>query len=71
MWTFRWFDSFSYYKIIYYTIFCYFCRVFNLVYKDFGIHLISRDASPLQSVGPQKCLAFSTDGAKFAVGGEV
>ncbi|EER93276.1 hypothetical protein BDA96_01G055200 [Sorghum bicolor] len=46
------------------------CRVFNLVYKDFGIHLISRDASPLQCVGPQKCLAFSTDGAKFAVGGE-
>ncbi|XP_066385874.1 SEC12-like protein 1 [Miscanthus floridulus] len=46
------------------------CRVFNLVYKDFGIHLISRAASPLQCVGPQKCLAFSTDGAKFAVGGE-
>lgn len=52
-------------------LFCYFCRLFNLVYKDFGVHLISRDASPLQSIGPQKCLAFSTDGAKFAVGGEV
>ncbi|CAN6297430.1 unnamed protein product [Urochloa humidicola] len=46
------------------------CRVFKLVYRDFGIHLISSDASPLQSVGPQKCLTFSTDGAKFAIGGE-
>lgn len=46
------------------------CRIFKLVYKDFGIHLISRDASPLQSIGPQKCLAFSTDGTKFAIGGE-
>ncbi|OEL22795.1 SEC12-like protein 1 [Dichanthelium oligosanthes] len=46
------------------------CRVFKLVYRDFGIHLISSDASELQSVGPQKCLTFSTDGAKFAIGGE-
>ncbi|XP_062214305.1 SEC12-like protein 1 [Phragmites australis] len=46
------------------------CRLFNLVYKEFGIHLISRDTSPLQSAGPQKCVAFSTDGAKFAIGGE-
>jgi hypothetical protein len=51
---------------------CHSCRVFKLVYRDFGVHLVSRDdASPLQYVGPQKCLAFSTDGAKFAIGGEV
>lgn len=47
------------------------CRVFKLVYREFGIHLIPSDASPIQSVGPQKCLTFSTDGAKFAIGGEV
>ncbi|KAK3145783.1 hypothetical protein QOZ80_3BG0257430 [Eleusine coracana subsp. coracana] len=46
------------------------CRLFDVVYKDFGVDLISRDSSLLQSVGPQICLAFSTDGAKFAIGGE-
>ncbi|GJM96938.1 hypothetical protein PR202_ga13818 [Eleusine coracana subsp. coracana] len=46
------------------------CRLFDMVYKDFGVALISKDSSLLQSVGPQKCLAFSTDGAKFAIGGE-
>ncbi|KAJ1293185.1 hypothetical protein BS78_01G048600 [Paspalum vaginatum] len=46
------------------------CRVFKLVYEDFGIRLISIDATPLQSIGAQKCVAFSTDGAKFAMGGE-
>lgn len=45
--------------------------MFKLVYREFGIHLIPSDASPLESVGPQKCLTFSTDGAKFAIGGEV
>ncbi|KAL5660121.1 hypothetical protein ACJX0J_027246, partial [Zea mays] len=34
------------------------------------IHIIPRDAPLLESIGPQKCLAFSTDGAKFAIGGE-
>ncbi|KAL6638056.1 hypothetical protein ACP70R_025628 [Stipagrostis hirtigluma subsp. patula] len=46
------------------------CRLFKLVDQEFGFRLISGEASPLQSVGPQKCLAFSTDGAKFAIGGE-
>ncbi|PUZ36550.1 hypothetical protein GQ55_9G047200 [Panicum hallii var. hallii] len=46
------------------------CRVFKLLFRDFGIHLIPNDASPIQSVGPQKCLTFSTDGTKFAIGGE-
>jgi prolactin regulatory element-binding protein len=42
-----------------------------VVYKEFGIQIFSRDNSLLQSAGPQKFLAFSTDGAKFAIGGEV
>ncbi|CAM0876919.1 unnamed protein product [Alopecurus aequalis] len=46
------------------------CRLFKLVYEDFSINLIAVDSPPLQSVGPQRCLAFSTDGAKFAIGGE-
>ncbi|VAI38236.1 unnamed protein product [Triticum turgidum subsp. durum] len=46
------------------------CRLFKLVYDDFCINLVSRDSSALQSVGPQRCLAFSTDGTKFAIGGE-
>lgn len=39
--------------------------------EESSVHLISKDAPTLQSIGPQKCLSFSTDGAKFAVGGEV
>jgi len=46
------------------------CRLFKLVYEDFSMNLIAVDSPPLQSVGPQRCLAFSTDGAKFAIGGE-
>uniref|UniRef100_A0ACD6AAC1 Uncharacterized protein n=1 Tax=Avena sativa TaxID=4498 RepID=A0ACD6AAC1_AVESA len=46
------------------------CRLFKLVSEDFSVNLIAMDSPPLQSVGPQRCLAFSTDGAKFAIGGE-
>ncbi|XP_044949302.1 SEC12-like protein 1 [Hordeum vulgare subsp. vulgare] len=46
------------------------CRLFKLLYDDFCINFVSRDSPPLQSVGPQRCLAFSTDGTKFAIGGE-
>lgn len=46
------------------------CRLFKLIFEEFTVRLISRDAPPLESVGPQKCLAFSTDGSKFAIGGE-
>uniref|UniRef100_A0A0E0GV16 Uncharacterized protein n=1 Tax=Oryza nivara TaxID=4536 RepID=A0A0E0GV16_ORYNI len=46
------------------------CRLFKLVTEESSVHLISKDAPTLQSIGPQKCLSFSTDGAKFAVGGE-
>uniref|UniRef100_A0A0E0LI06 Uncharacterized protein n=2 Tax=Oryza punctata TaxID=4537 RepID=A0A0E0LI06_ORYPU len=46
------------------------CSLFKLIFEEFTVRLISRDAPPLESVGPQKCLAFSTDGSKFAIGGE-
>uniref|UniRef100_A0A0D9W082 Uncharacterized protein n=1 Tax=Leersia perrieri TaxID=77586 RepID=A0A0D9W082_9ORYZ len=46
------------------------CRLFKLVTEEFSVRLISKDVPSLQSVGPQKCLSFSTDGAKFAIGGE-
>ncbi|KAL5197920.1 hypothetical protein ABZP36_001432 [Zizania latifolia] len=46
------------------------CRLFKLIFEEFTVQLIPRDAPALESVGPQKCLAFSTDGAKFAIGGE-
>ncbi|XP_066398741.1 SEC12-like protein 1 [Miscanthus floridulus] len=46
------------------------CRLFKLIFEEFTVRIIPRDAPPLESVGPQKCLAFSTDGAKFAIGGE-
>ncbi|TVU44557.1 hypothetical protein EJB05_04002, partial [Eragrostis curvula] len=46
------------------------CRLYKIVYQEFGFRVISTDASALESVGPQKCLAFSTDGVKFATGGE-
>ncbi|KAJ0982370.1 hypothetical protein J5N97_010625 [Dioscorea zingiberensis] len=46
------------------------CKLFDLEFEGSNIKLVSKDFSPLQSVGPQKCLAFSTDGSKFAIGGE-
>lgn len=46
-------------------------RLFKLIFEEFAVRIVPRDAPPLESVGPQKCLAFSTDGAKFAIGGEV
>ncbi|XP_042482018.1 SEC12-like protein 1 [Macadamia integrifolia] len=46
------------------------CRVFELCVQEESIKLLAKDLAPLQGVGPQKCLAFSTDGSKFASGGE-
>ena len=54
----------------YHTIFPNY-RLFKLIFDEFTVHIIPRDAPLLVSVGPQKCLAFSTDGAKFAIGGDV
>ncbi|XP_008796618.2 SEC12-like protein 1 isoform X1 [Phoenix dactylifera] len=45
------------------------CKLFELNSQDIDIKLLAKDLPPLQSVGPQKCLAFSTDGSKFATGG--
>jgi len=45
-------------------------RLFKLLFEEFSVRIIPRDTPSLESVGPQKCLAFSTDGAKFAIGGE-
>ncbi|KAL6658356.1 hypothetical protein ACP70R_003942 [Stipagrostis hirtigluma subsp. patula] len=39
-------------------------ELFKLVCQEFGFHLI-QEASPLQSVGSQKCLGFSTDGVSL------
>jgi prolactin regulatory element-binding protein len=46
------------------------CRLFKLLFEEFTVRFIESKAPALESVGPQKCLAFSTDGAKFAIGGE-
>ncbi|KAG1347499.1 SEC12-like protein 1 [Cocos nucifera] len=45
------------------------CKLFELNSQDIDIRLLAKDLPPLQSIGPQKCLAFSTDGSKFATGG--
>lgn len=46
------------------------CRLFKLIFEEFTVRFIASKAPAIESVGPQKCLAFSTDGAKFAIGGE-
>lgn len=43
------------------------CRLFELNVQQ----LLPKELLPLQGVGPQKCLAFSTDGSRFATGGMV
>jgi prolactin regulatory element-binding protein len=50
---------------------CFISRLYKLVYQEFAYKLIAKDEPQLESVGHQKCLAFSTDGSKFAIGGEV
>ncbi|XP_042421722.1 SEC12-like protein 1 isoform X1 [Zingiber officinale] len=46
------------------------CRLYDLDYHNLGIKILVKDLPAIQSIGTQKCLAFSTDGLKFAVGGE-
>lgn len=46
------------------------CKLYELNCQDAYIRLLAKDLQHLQSVGPQKCLAFSTDGSRFATGGE-
>lgn len=49
------------------------CKLFELNGLDgldSNINLLEKELMPLQSIGSQKCLAFSTDGSRFATGGE-
>ncbi|XP_071734616.1 SEC12-like protein 1 [Rutidosis leptorrhynchoides] len=45
------------------------CRLFQLYGQDINVKMVNKDLKPLQDVGPQKCLAFSPDGSRFAAGG--
>ncbi|KAF8403178.1 hypothetical protein HHK36_011275 [Tetracentron sinense] len=47
------------------------CVFFELIGQKESIKLLAKELPPLQGVGPQKCLAFSADGSRFATGGEV
>ncbi|XP_020589267.1 SEC12-like protein 1 [Phalaenopsis equestris] len=46
------------------------CKLFELFDRDLNYKLVAKDLPPLQSIGPQKCLVFSTDGSKFVTGGQ-
>ncbi|KAI3989779.1 hypothetical protein MKX01_040749 [Papaver californicum] len=47
------------------------CKLLEFQAKgEEGIKILAKDLPLLEGVGPQKCLAFSVDGAKFAAGGE-
>ncbi|XP_078436168.1 phosphate transporter traffic facilitator1 [Wolffia australiana] len=46
------------------------CLLFGLEDRDSSVKLVPKELSPLEVAGPQKCLAFSTDGLKFACGAE-
>ncbi|PWA91172.1 phosphate transporter traffic facilitator1 [Artemisia annua] len=45
------------------------CRLFQLYGQENNIKMVTKELQPLQDVGPQRCLAFSTDGSRFAAGG--
>ncbi|GKA59366.1 sec12-like protein 1 [Tanacetum coccineum] len=45
------------------------CRLFQLYGQENNIKMVTKELNPLQDVGPQRCLAFSTDGSRFAAGG--
>ncbi|KAI3683683.1 hypothetical protein L1987_84195 [Smallanthus sonchifolius] len=44
-------------------------RLLKLYGQENNIKLITKDLKPFEDVGPQKCLAFSTGGSKFAARG--
>lgn len=46
------------------------CKFFELDSGQSKLKLSDIVLSPMQEIGPQKCLAFSADGSKFAAGGE-
>ncbi|MQL80763.1 hypothetical protein Taro_013217 [Colocasia esculenta] len=47
------------------------CRLFEVQGFVSDVNLLSKDLPPLRDAVRQKCLLFSTDGSKFACGGEV
>eukprot|EP01018_Ginkgo_biloba_P016492 Gb_20317 [translate_table: standard] len=46
------------------------CKFFELDSGKSKLKASDNNLYPLQGIGPQKCLAFSADGSKFATGGE-
>ncbi|CAN0910585.1 SEC12-like protein 1 [Linum grandiflorum] len=45
------------------------CKLFELQAEERDFKLLAKELPALQSVGPQKCLAFSVDGSSLASGG--
>ncbi|OMP05516.1 hypothetical protein COLO4_08797 [Corchorus olitorius] len=43
--------------------------LFELYGQETNLKLFAKELPPLQDAGPQKCLAFSVDGSRFATGG--
>lgn len=46
-------------------------RLFEIVGGATGVTILAKELLPLQNAGLQKCMAFSFDGSKLAVGGVV
>lgn len=50
----------------------YYFRLFEIVGgATTGITILAKELPPLENAGLQKCMAFSFDGSKLAVGGAV
>ncbi|KAE8711091.1 SEC12-like protein 1 [Hibiscus syriacus] len=45
------------------------CKLFELHGQETHLQLSTKELPPLLDAGPQKCLAFSVDGSRFATGG--
>lgn len=45
------------------------CKLFELYSNETNLKLFIKEFPPLRGAGPQKCLAFSVDGSRFATGG--
>ncbi|MBA0849687.1 hypothetical protein Goshw_019229, partial [Gossypium schwendimanii] len=45
------------------------CKLFELYGQETHLQLSTKELPPLLDAGPQKCLAFSVDGSRFAAGG--
>lgn len=52
-------------------LFCVVCRLLELHARGDNVRLLAKELLPLQNVSPQRCLAFSGDGSRFATGGVV